>query len=73
MGAQPCVHPSPDYGLHLAGHRGVRATLWERAACAQVLEPLLPFYLLSAPCVLLDLSSLTKNGTLTLGSERTES
>ena len=31
------------------------------------------FYLLTEPHVLWDLSSLTKNGTLTLGSERTES
>ena len=26
-----------------AGHMGVRAALWERAACAQVLEPLPTF------------------------------
>ena len=71
MGAQPCVHPSPDYGLHLAGHRGVRATLWERAACAQVLEPL-PLLSFECTSCLVDLSSQTKNETLTLGSERTE-
>ena len=66
MGAQPCVHWCPDYGLHLAGHRGVSATLWERQPVLSV-----PFYLLSAPRVLWSLSSLTKNGNLTLGSERT--
>ena len=66
MGAQLCVHWCPDYGLHLAGHRGDRATLWERQPVLRV-----PFYLLTAPRVLWSLSSLTKNGNLTLGSERT--
>ena len=68
MGAQLCVHWCPDYGLRLAGHRGVSATLWERQPVLSV-----PFYLLAAPRVLWSLSSLTKNGNLTLGSESTES
>lgn len=61
--------PSPDYGLHLAGHRESEPPPLGKGSslCSGVgTPPLLSFECTSC---LVDLGSQTKNETLTLGSE----
>ena len=65
--------PKPRPWAAPGGSQGSQShPLGKCSLCSGVGTPS-PFYLLTAPHVLWDLSSQSKNGTLTLGSEMTES